>query len=75
MNINQLLSKGFNPKTYRLLIDLKALNKLPFKKINKEEEYEVMESWYFNPTHYYPTGAKKKRNEIGYDDKFRYIAT
>lgn len=66
-------SEFYDPKTLRLNYSVDYLKKLPIRVVDDDKLYKLMESMTYNPTHLYDNKIAPYSNEVGCDDKFRYI--
>ena len=62
----------WNEKSLRIELTKEELERLPIKKVSKEEIYELMKKIDFNPTIFYSHKIKLKKNEWGHDLLARY---
>jgi len=64
---------GLDKKTLRYLLDVKTLYSLKIKYVTRRQINNAMKSWFYNPIYYYPKYSRKIKNEVGHDEKYRYV--
>lgn len=57
----------------RKLFPKAFMEHMPFKIVNKQELYELMCTWDYNPTFFYPKGVRKRKNEQGHNAMYRFV--
>lgn len=63
----------WNHNVLRVLLNRENIERLPLKRVTEKELDARMQSVYFNPIFFYPTGIYLMENEQGHDLYFRYI--
>lgn len=67
-------SQHYNLATSRLDYPAAFLDCMPIKIVDNEAIYDLMQTWEFNPPEWYARkGILLHDNEIGHDDKYRYV--
>ena len=66
--------KYFDPETFRIKLPKEELEELPFKELNKTEQYiNLCQELDFNSINCYSSIIPIEKGEVGHDLNFRYI--
>lgn len=66
-------SRYYDPKNLRLNYPAGFLEVMPVETITERELLELMKTMEFNPPYYYSDKVQLHPNEVGHDDKCRYV--